>query len=84
MLHADRDELVGRMAAEMTEWFGATPGAILAAWRDRSDTLGRRVRVLLSGETVEGIAEDIGPDGTLIVEGRTFAAGDVIHLRPAG
>jgi BirA family transcriptional regulator, biotin operon repressor / biotin---[acetyl-CoA-carboxylase] ligase len=84
MLHADRDELVERMSAEMTAWFAAPPARILAAWRDRSDTLGRRVRVLLSGETVEGVAEDIGPDGTLIVGGRPFAAGDVIHLRPAG
>jgi BirA family biotin operon repressor/biotin-[acetyl-CoA-carboxylase] ligase len=56
---------------------------VLAAWRERADTLGRRVRVQLSGETFEGVAEDIGPDGTLIVAGRGFAAGDVIHLRPA-
>jgi BirA family biotin operon repressor/biotin-[acetyl-CoA-carboxylase] ligase len=84
MLGMDRDELVTRMAAELTRWFAAGPAEILAAWRERSDTLGRRVRVLLSGETVEGVAEDIGPDGRLIVDGRPFAAGDVIHLRPAG
>jgi BirA family biotin operon repressor/biotin-[acetyl-CoA-carboxylase] ligase len=83
-LGADRDELVGRMAGEMTRWFAAAGEVVLAEWRARSDTIGRRVRVQLSGETYEGVAEDVGPDGTLIVAGRTFAAGDVIHLRPAG
>ncbi len=83
-LGVDRDELVVRMGTEMTRWFAAPAVEVLAAWRERSDTLGRRVRVQLSGETVEGIAEDVGPDGTLIVAGRSFAAGDVIHLRPAG
>ena len=83
MLGVDREELVARMGAEMTRWFAAEPALVLGAWRERSDTLGRRVRVQLSGETFEGIAEDIGLDGTLIVAGRAFAAGDVIHLRPA-
>jgi BirA family biotin operon repressor/biotin-[acetyl-CoA-carboxylase] ligase len=83
MLGANRDELVGRMGAEMTRWFAAERVAILDAWRARADTLGRRVRVQLAGETFEGVAEDVGADGTLIVDGRPFAAGDVIHLRPA-
>jgi BirA family biotin operon repressor/biotin-[acetyl-CoA-carboxylase] ligase len=83
-LGVDRDELVARMADEMTRWFAAGSEAVLAGWRERADTLGRRVRVQLSGETFVGLAEDIGPDGTLIVDGRAFAAGDVIHLRPAG
>jgi BirA family biotin operon repressor/biotin-[acetyl-CoA-carboxylase] ligase len=68
----------------MTQWFAAAPAVILGTWRERADTIGRRVRVQLSGETFEGVAEDIGADGTLIVDGRPFAAGDVIHLRPAG
>jgi len=83
MLGVERDELLQRMAGEMNRWFAAAETAVLAAWRERSDTIGRRVRVQLSGETYEGVAEDIGPDGTLIVDGRMFAAGDVIHLRPA-
>jgi BirA family biotin operon repressor/biotin-[acetyl-CoA-carboxylase] ligase len=83
MLGMDRDDLVARMADEMTVWFAVEPAAVLAAWRERADTLGRRVRVQLSGETFEGVAEDIADDGTLIVDGRPFAAGDVIHLRPA-
>jgi BirA family biotin operon repressor/biotin-[acetyl-CoA-carboxylase] ligase len=84
MLGVDRDELVDRMGTEMTRWFATAPAVILGTWRERADTIGRRVRVQLSGETFEGVAEDIGADGTLIVDGRPFAAGDVIHLRPAG
>ncbi|TMC09938.1 MAG: biotin--[acetyl-CoA-carboxylase] ligase [Chloroflexi bacterium] len=84
MLGLDRDELIARMAEQMPLWFAAAPPVVLSAWRERADTLGRRVRVQLSGETFEGVAEDIAPDGTLIVGGRPFAAGDVIHLRPAG
>jgi BirA family biotin operon repressor/biotin-[acetyl-CoA-carboxylase] ligase len=83
VLGVDREELVARMAAEMTRWFAAEAALIRSTWRERSDTLGRRVRVQLSGETFEGVAEDIAADGTLIVDGRLFAAGDVIHLRPA-
>ena len=45
----------------------------LAPWRERSHTLGRRVRV---GD-VEGIAEDIRDDGALIVDGTAVLAGDV-------
>jgi BirA family biotin operon repressor/biotin-[acetyl-CoA-carboxylase] ligase len=83
-LGVERDELVERMAGEMERWFAATADVVLTAWRARSDTIGRRVRVELSGETFEGIAEDVTGEGTLIVSGRPFAAGDVIHLRPAG
>ena len=84
VLGVDREELITRMGPELNRWFAAAPATILETWRERADTLGRRVRVELSGETVEGVAEDIGADGTLIVDGRVFAAGDVVHLRPAG
>lgn len=62
-------------------------GALLPAWRDRSATLGRRVRVDLGTSDVEGTAVDVTDDGHLVVETvegerRTFAVGDVVHLRP--
>ena len=82
MLGGERDPLIERMAAALTRWFAATGPEILAAWRERSDTLGRRVRVQLPGETFEGVAEDLAPDGSLVVSGRVVAAGDVVHLRP--
>ena len=84
MLGVDRDELLSRMATEMTRWFATAGADVLAAWRWRSATLGRLVMVELSGETIEGIAEDVTSDGSLIVSGRAVAAGDVIHLHSAG
>lgn len=59
------------------------PGAVLAEWRIRSSTLGRRVQV--SGAVpVEGTAEDIDEDGALLVRTagglRRVLAGDVVHL----
>lgn len=57
--------------------------ALLDAWRASSATLGRRVRVDLGSEQIEGMAQDVTPDGHLLVDGREITAGDVVHLRPA-
>ena len=59
---------------------------LLEAVRDRSATLGRRVRVERADETFEGLAEAIGSDGSLVVvtdDGRTehVRVGDVVHAR---
>lgn len=61
---------------------------LLAEWRRRSATLGRRVRIELGADDVVGTAVDITDDGHLVVdtlegERRTFAVGDVVHLRSA-
>ena len=66
----------------------ATAPACSAAWRARSATLGRRVRVDLGADDVEGTAVDVTDEGHLVVDTldgdrRTFAVGDVVHLRPA-
>ena len=57
-------------------------GALLEEWRASSATLGRRVRVDLGAEQIEGVAEDVTADGHLLVDGREITAGDVVHLRP--
>ncbi len=61
--------------------------ATAAAHLSACATLGRRVAVQLSDETVEGDAVDVDDDGHLVVavDGveRSFAVGDVVHLRPA-
>jgi len=49
--------------------------------------LGRRVRVDLGADDVEGTAVDITDEGHLVVETldgrrRELAVGDVVHLRP--
>lgn len=61
--------------------------SLLSAWRTRSATLGQRVRIDLGTTDVEGTAVDITDDGHLVVDDldggrRTFAVGDVVHLRP--
>lgn len=62
----DRAALFGRLCREIltraTE-LENNPGWVLEAWRQRSHTLGRRVRV---GE-LEGVAEDIRDDGALLI-----------------
>lgn len=60
---------------------------ILDKWRRYSVTIGRRVRVyMVGGGVVEGVAEDVAKDGSLVVRldngvRKRVYAGDVVHLR---
>lgn len=58
-----------------------SPGDVLARYRARCSTLGRRVRVAVPGDMLEGVATDIDDDGRLLVDGCAVAAGDVVHVR---
>jgi BirA family transcriptional regulator, biotin operon repressor / biotin---[acetyl-CoA-carboxylase] ligase len=88
----DRVELLVAYLRSLDDWYGqlvATldASALRAAWVERSATLGRRVRVDLGPSDVVGTATGVTDDGHLVVdtldgEQRTFAVGDVIHLRP--
>lgn len=73
-------DLLARLRDEIKRWTAAPPEAILARWRELSETLGRRVRVEGSGRVIEGVASDIGPRGELLVGGESVVAGSVIHL----
>lgn len=53
------------------------PQALLARYRQASCTLGRKVRVHTPRGVVEGLAEDVLPDGSLLVGGRRVGAGEV-------
>lgn len=75
------DDIYGRMRQEQSS------ATVVEAWRARSATLGRRVRVDLGNDDVEGTAVDVTEVGHLVVETRegtrrTLAVGDVVHLRP--
>jgi BirA family transcriptional regulator, biotin operon repressor / biotin---[acetyl-CoA-carboxylase] ligase len=72
---------------------GTGPGggaeATRTAYREACSTIGARVRVHLpGGEAAEGTATAVDDDGALVVStargSRSFAAGDVVHVRPAG
>lgn len=75
------DEHYGRLVTTLD------PSALRAAWVERSATIGRRVRVDLGSSDVVGTAVGVTDEGHLVVrtlegEDRTFAVGDVVHLRP--
>ena len=80
LLDQPRDQVLERLRVEIERWTAAPADAVLRRWRELSATLGRRVRVELTGHVVEGIAQDIGPRGELIVDGEAFVAGSVTHL----
>jgi BirA family transcriptional regulator, biotin operon repressor / biotin---[acetyl-CoA-carboxylase] ligase len=79
-LHQPRDAVFTRLEAAIEAWCSAEAKAVLSRWRLLSDTLGRRVRVDLPGRTVEGVADDLGPAGELMVDGIAISAGSVTHL----
>lgn len=83
-------EYLRALAARVARWraAGGADATLLADYRQRSGTLGTRVRVLLPGDTqVVGQAVDIDEFGRLLIDADderiTVAAGDVTHLRPA-
>jgi BirA family biotin operon repressor/biotin-[acetyl-CoA-carboxylase] ligase len=79
-LNEPRDEVFERLRAKIDEWTSAQAELVLARWRELSATLGRRVRVEISGRFTEGVASDIGRGGELIVDGHSFFAGSLTHL----
>ncbi|WP_434438666.1 biotin--[acetyl-CoA-carboxylase] ligase [Lentzea sp. E54] len=93
----DRGELAFRLLVELAQLEGvwrknggdAVESGVLEEYVEHSSTVGRRVRVELSGGLeLLGVAQRIEPDGTLTVRGddgqdHGVSAGDVVHLRPA-
>ena len=71
-----RDELFEALRDQLDQWTAAPEDQILGRWRALSATLGRRVRI----DSTEGLAEDIGPHGELIVDGVAYVAGSITHL----
>jgi BirA family biotin operon repressor/biotin-[acetyl-CoA-carboxylase] ligase len=75
-LDQPRDEVLERLRQKLDLWTSAPGERVLERWRELSATLGRKVRI----DGTEGVAEDLGPNGELIVDGRPFVAGSVTHL----
>jgi BirA family biotin operon repressor/biotin-[acetyl-CoA-carboxylase] ligase len=88
----DREELLVAYLLELDGLYShlvrtLDPGPIASRHRAMSATLGRRVRIDVGSEQVDGTAVDLLPDGRLVVathagDTRVFATGDVVHLRP--
>jgi BirA family biotin operon repressor/biotin-[acetyl-CoA-carboxylase] ligase len=79
-LNQPREPLLDRLRRKIEAWSAAPGEDVLARWRALSDTLGRKVRIELPGRALEGVAQDIGAGGELIVDGVGYSAGSVIHL----
>jgi BirA family transcriptional regulator, biotin operon repressor / biotin---[acetyl-CoA-carboxylase] ligase len=86
----DREDLLIALLERLASWYGplvatGDTAPLRAAWRDRSATLGRQVRVDLGHEVVQGLADDVTAEGHLVVvtetgDRRTVTTGDVVHL----
>ena len=76
MLEQPREEVLARLQEQIARWTTAPGEPVLRRWRELSATLGRRVRI----DGTEGVAEDLGPNGELIVDGSPFVAGSLTHL----
>jgi BirA family biotin operon repressor/biotin-[acetyl-CoA-carboxylase] ligase len=74
------NDLLRRLRRSIIRWSSMSPEQVVARWRVLSDTIGRRVRVELPGDTVEGRVQDIDHNGLLIVDGRPVAAGTITFL----
>jgi BirA family transcriptional regulator, biotin operon repressor / biotin---[acetyl-CoA-carboxylase] ligase len=81
------DRLLGALEPRCAQLEGAAGRRALAdEVRARCATLGRRVRVILAGEELFGVASAIDDAGCLVVDTaagpRSVSAGDVVHVRP--
>jgi len=81
----DRDTLLRSLLRDLERWYRTwlrDPKELEQEYRNVSSTIGTLVRVELpGGPAVVGMAEDIAPAGGLVVSGRTYVAGDVVHIR---
>jgi BirA family biotin operon repressor/biotin-[acetyl-CoA-carboxylase] ligase len=81
-----RGDLAAALYTRLDSWYGVFSGgdrsAILAAARERMETVGRRVEVADGGECWEGLAIDLDGEGALLIRDdagrvRRVLAGDV-------
>ena len=78
--------LLAALLRHLERHLAAPAEAFLDAYRARSATLGRRVRIELGSKTVTGEAVAITADGHLELDDagtrQVVVAGDVVHLHP--
>lgn len=78
-------DLLARLRTAYDAWQLGGGAAIRPDYLDACVTLGREVRVSLpGGDVLTGPADDVDDAGRLVVAGTPVAAGDVLHVRPAG
>lgn len=80
-VHIDREVATKAVLRAIKRAVDRDPAQLRSDYLGRLSTLGRQVRVITAAGSFEGRAESIDDQGQLIVGGRSFAVGDVIHLR---
>ena len=85
--NTDRDPLLRTVLRSLADWYtrwNGDPDSLRDTYTLHCATIGRTVRVELpGGAAVTGTATQIDRDGRLVVDGTPYAAGDVVHVRPA-
>lgn len=85
LYHISRREIFERVLRNFSKNYKELLNGNWSELRERivakCTTIGRRVKVLTAAGEIEGIAETIAEDGSLVVNGRRIYAGDCIHLR---
>jgi BirA family biotin operon repressor/biotin-[acetyl-CoA-carboxylase] ligase len=82
------DELLGRWLAAFEDRYarlGTASGRSLVRdeYRAACSTIGRLVRIETTNGAVEGVPANVDDAGHLVLQdGRSYAVGDVVHLRP--
>ncbi len=62
-----RTELLRAVLTEMERLYLAPHAAVFRQWRDRLVTLGNDVRITSGDTTLDGVAESVNPDGSLML-----------------
>jgi BirA family biotin operon repressor/biotin-[acetyl-CoA-carboxylase] ligase len=79
------ESLLDRLRSGYAAWSAGGGAALRPAYVEACVTIGREVRVgLPGGGELTGRATDLDAGGRLVVAGTPVAAGDVVHVRPAG
>lgn len=85
-----RIHLIQSLLQQMEQWYESFQTGlfttILETWCKFDATLGREVEVFLPEKRLMGVAEALGPDGTLLIRDKTdslhsIVAGDVVYCR---
>lgn len=77
-----RAQLLGDLLWALEYWLAQPPATVLAAWRERNQTLGQAVQVSTPRGLLSGVAHDLDAQGGLIIQTpsgqqHTIHAGDV-------
>ena len=82
--------MLHRLLVHMDMYYGLLKASdfdkIIENWKEKSDTLGRHVKITTQKDSIQGIAQDIDDTGALILKTdygglQKLYAGDCVYLR---